>query len=486
MLRNFEKQSISYGSAEYLDASGETEAINLAPTVDFDPSETIVQKISPDDDVTVDNDGVIRVNGEEMSEITSEQMKQFKVAAEVDKLVLPEGSVSTTRPVAHDNTTLREFGGKGILEASRDEFGSDRVNDIMRFVVDSMFKARSIVIDAFNEEVDGPDYSRLDGLLDNVFGVSFDTQYMGVNTMVPMNAVFINPAVIDVLAVYDSDNNSKLLAHEIVGTMLHEFAHEQVRSHDAGFADFMGRVYNAFYRSDRGKPLVDEVEHYFAQNLDVLRWMREKSKNAEFIGSHPKDSGGEGQRSADGLSEEQPVRSGDAGGQGKVPRMVRQGDPEPEGQRNADGVLPEDDGFRASIAGDGSSSEDAPEDGDSGVTSHPDPDVELPIALAEFEMGLNGFFENAKEAGMTPKEYEAHLAKVASNAEATRKRREANILKQEKRESTKWWKTEWQLSTSQIPTPGKSMPMIMILRRAKHTIDACLSRCPVTTMCPMA
>ena len=479
MVRNFQKQSVSYGSAEYLDAYYETEAINLVPNVDFNPSETIVQKISSDDNVTVDDDGVIRVNGKEMPEITSEQIKAFRTAAEVDKLVLPKGSVSTTRPVAHDNTTLREFGGKGILEASRDEFGIDRVNDLMRFIVDSMFEARSIVIDAFNDEYGGPDYSKLDGLTDNVFGVSFDTKYMGVNTKVPMNAVFINPAVIAVsMTVYDSHNNSKRLAHAIVGTMLHEFAHEQVRSHDADFADFMGQVYDAFYRSEEGMSLVDEVERYFAQNLEILRWMRDKTRNAELIGSRLKDAGGDQQRSTDGLSGEQPERSGDAGGRDNVPRLVRQGDQDPEGQRDDDGVLPEDDGFRASIAGDESLPEDAPEDGDSssGVTSHPDPDVELPIALAEFEMGLNGFFENAKEAGMTPKEYEAHLAKVASNAEATRKRREANVLKQEKRESTKWWKTEWQRIANELESTYRQEHPVYATIHAIENGDARMDR----------
>lgn len=486
MVRNFQKQSVSYGSAEYLDAYDEegyeTEAINLVPNVDFNPSETIVQKISSDDNVTVDDDGVIKVNGKEMPEITSEQMKAFRTAAEVDKLVLPEGSVSTTRPVAHDNTTLREFGGKGILEASRDEFGIDRVNDLMRFIVDSMFEARSIVINAFNEEYAGPDYSKLDGLTDNVFGVSFDTKYMGVNTKVPMNAVFINPAVIAVsMTVYDSGNNSKRLAHAIVGTMLHEFAHEQVRSHDAEFADFMGQVYDAFYRSEEGMSLVDEVERYFAQNLEILRWMRDKTRNAELIGSRLKDAGGDQQRSTDGLSGEQPERSGDAGGRDNVPRLVRQGDQDPEGQRDDYGVLPEDDGFRASIAGDESLPEDAPEDGDSssGVTSHPDPDVELPIALAEFEMGLNGFFENAKEAGMTPKEYEAHLAKVASNAEATRKRREANVLKQEKRESTKWWKTEWQRIANELESTYRQEHPVYATIHAIENGDARMDRSKV-------
>tara|TARA_R100000781_G_scaffold87375_1_gene53760 strand:- start:853 stop:4614 length:3762 start_codon:yes stop_codon:yes gene_type:complete len=154
-----------------------------------------------------------------------------------------------------------------------------------------------------------------------------------------------------------------------------------------------------------------------------------------------------------------------------LPRMVRPSDPDTESV---------DESFRASIAEDASedASENAPEDENSSsrVTPHPDPDVELPIALAEFEMGLNGFFENAKEAGMTPKEYEAHLAKVASNAEATRKRREINVLKQEKRESTKWWKTELQRIISELENTYKQEHPVYATIHAIEGGDARMDR----------
>ena len=495
LLSEFRAQSFSYGTGAYINPDGTLEEVSITPDLGGQSPQDFVAvggQFKDGDKITVDEDGVIRVNDEAIPELNEETLKTFAVGNEITKLKLPDGSIDNRRVMLHNNWKLPNHADASMITVLHDEFGETRINTFLYDIGESFHTARELVIDEMDTNLPennsilaayvGDGIVGSYGLSSNALGISFDS-YRGVSTIVPFKAMLVNPSVI-FRGAAKSSNFTKLAAG-ILGTMYHELAHEWVRAHDADFASVMQEINAAIAYTEKGRLLHAKIEKLFEDNVDIIHWMHEEAQNAETMGESFRDSSYQRQQGQDeGLDRN---RDGDneprvgAAGDSSLPRNVAPREQNVEQERDDGGVRGQyDDGFRASIPDDPSTEDDEGgtdgRDSSSGVTSHPDPDVELPVALAEFEMGLNGFFENAKEAGMTPKEYEAHLAKVASNAEVTRKRREANVLKQEKRESTKWWKTERQRIAGELENTYRQEHPVYATIHAIENGDARMDR----------
>lgn len=74
--------------------------------------------------------------------------------------------------------------------------------------------------------------------------------------------------------------------------------------------------------------------------------------------------------------------------------------------------------------------------------------TDLPVALATTEMGLQGMFQDAKEAGMTEKQYSTYLEGVQSAKEEARARMQAKEIRASLRQQTTNWKQQLETETA--------------------------------------
>ena len=86
-----------------------------------------------------------------------------------------------------------------------------------------------------------------------------------------------------------------------------------------------------------------------------------------------------------------------------------------------------------------------------------------PVSLAEDQLGLQGIFRTAEEAGMTQKQYEGYLVAVESASQASRKRFEARLLKQQQRENSAEFKRELEQRTEQHRETVRQEPVYAAL-----------------------
>lgn len=85
------------------------------------------------------------------------------------------------------------------------------------------------------------------------------------------------------------------------------------------------------------------------------------------------------------------------------------------------------------------------------ITKKNDVEIEEVIALAEAELGLQGLFTSAAEAGFkTNKEFEAYLRKVEDARLESVKRQKDKVIKQQLREKDAEWKEEWAKVEAQV------------------------------------
>lgn len=148
-----------------------------------------------------------------------------------------------------------------IVEAARVEFGS-RFNEYVFGIGDTLRQLRDLVADVMNY----PD------LKNEGMGISFDKEYRGVSIRIPFAGMFINPAVPEFL-------DPARAAYGMFGTMVHEFAHHKVRSHNADFPAEMQRILIQLDSQDKvdiaklKRNLVEHVKKY----EDVLKWLNERN-----------------------------------------------------------------------------------------------------------------------------------------------------------------------------------------------------------------
>jgi len=200
---------------------------------------------------------------------------------------------------------------ESLIKLARDKFG-DRF-DKFNYDIGTVFKdLRALVVETM-----GPSY---DDLAKEGIGVSYDVEYRGVSIKIPFSGMFINPAVPEIAS------NPEEAAGGVLGTMIHEFAHFKVRSHDADFAAEMQRILiklNAldFKGDPRFKQLHNEIVKIYRQNQELFKYINgvNTNANAKPIGKRFKDAGSyettdvrrpEGVEGVGGAAEREPGVSG--------------------------------------------------------------------------------------------------------------------------------------------------------------------------------
>jgi hypothetical protein len=217
-------EATSFGSVQYFDANG-----ILGPVIDLTPSipvqDTSFTRVTVGDQITVDENGALLVNGQPMPELTPDELKAGIPSAS-DLKVDPD-LIDTNSVMVHDNAdvVINATGEKlSIPDYMRRQFG-ERFDDFMRFNGDTFLTLRNEVARVMGYK----------GLRDEAIGVSFDPEYRGVSIRLPFSGSFINPLV----PVYGDGLRA---GYGIFGTMIHELAHHKVRSHNANFPAEMQNI----------------------------------------------------------------------------------------------------------------------------------------------------------------------------------------------------------------------------------------------------
>jgi len=217
-------EATSFGVIQYFGENGQlTAPVDLTP--DIPVVDTAFTRIAEGDDITVDADGSLLVNGQRMPELTPDELKAGIPSA--DDLRINPDLIDTNAVMVHDNAdvVINSTGEKmPIPDFMRRQFG-ERFDAFMQFNGEAFLKLRDEVARVMG-------YS---GLRNEAIGVSFDPEYRGVSIRLPFSGSFINPLV-------PQYADGLRAGYGIFGTMIHELAHHKVRSHNASFPAEMQNI----------------------------------------------------------------------------------------------------------------------------------------------------------------------------------------------------------------------------------------------------
>ena len=242
-------EATSFGNIQYFDADGK-----LGPVIDLTPDipaqDTAFTRISEGDEITLNADGDLLVNGKLMPELTPDQLKSGIPSA--SELKVDPSMINFDAVMVHDNTSVVTVGGNNknppyISEFMRDKFG-ERFDEYMNYVGGTFMKLRQEVSRVMNY----PD------LLNEAVGISMDPEYRGVSITIPFGGSFVNPLVPEFDGPFEA-------GYGLFGTMIHELAHHKVRSHDYRFPAEMQRILLKM-KSDKVFPF-QQFEDNFADTI---------------------------------------------------------------------------------------------------------------------------------------------------------------------------------------------------------------------------
>jgi hypothetical protein len=242
-------EATSFGSIQYFGADGK-----LGPVIDLTPDipaqDTAFTRISEGDEITLNADGDLLVNGKLMPELTPDQLKSGIPSA--SELKVDPSMINFDAVMVHDNTSVVTVGGNNktppyISEFMRDKFG-ERFDEYMNYVGGTFMKLRQEVSRVMNY----PD------LLNEAVGISMDPEYRGVSITIPFGGSFVNPLVPEFDGPFEA-------GYGLFGTMIHELAHHKVRSHDHRFPAEMQRILLKM-KSDKVFPF-QQFEDNFADTI---------------------------------------------------------------------------------------------------------------------------------------------------------------------------------------------------------------------------
>jgi len=233
-----------FGTIEYLDRDlGGVTTISqfkLEPTVPR--RDSAISLIKEGEEVTV-KDGLLVINGRDVPAISRDELRNTDI--NVDELLADPSMVNSGDVALHDNTefTTDEFVadglplneetriGKSISEVGREKFGP-RFDNFVYEIGDVFHNLRQSVLNIMELDESVSSYN---DLAEEIVGISFDIQYRGVSTKVPVSGMFINPAGPEY-------NDAPRAAYGMAGTMIHELAHYKERNHSGSFSAEMQRL----------------------------------------------------------------------------------------------------------------------------------------------------------------------------------------------------------------------------------------------------
>jgi len=354
---DYSNEAKNFGSIQYIyEENGKiktTTPEEVAPKTD--PTITkVASEISEGDTIEV-KDGRLIVKGRVIPELTQDNLKETNI--NFDEFKISQDLINSNEIILHDNVGLADPKRRKQLEEQREELRNKWFKDEL---TDEEYNKQKDELDLkINKERDLPEVESLIKLARDKFGdrfdkfnydigtvfkdlralvidvmgfpyqdlakegigISYDVEYRGVSIKIPFSGMFINPAVPKVT------NDMAKAATGVLGTMLHEFAHLNIRGHDD---NFVAEVQNLFlnlqgleYNNDfRFRELSDRMVAIYRQNSGLFKFINEVNTNANAkpIGKRFKDSGsyettdGRTDRSIQGLGRTAEREPGVSGG----------------------------------------------------------------------------------------------------------------------------------------------------------------------------
>lgn len=196
-------------------------------------------------------DGTLVVDGFKVPELKPQDVAQYKI--NTDDLIIDQSEIDPDKVILHDNTVIHvsNVEERTVTEYGRERFGK-RFDEYVFGMGDLFRQLRDIVVKSMpgEEALAAQDGWGLEPSMANSMkqtnngyealakegvGISFDQEYRGVSIRVPFSASFINPFV---PVMTDTVRAAVLM----VGTMVHELAHHNVRNHNAEFPAEMQKI----------------------------------------------------------------------------------------------------------------------------------------------------------------------------------------------------------------------------------------------------
>lgn len=417
-------QAEEFHKVRYMNGDGTfSEPVELKP--ELPPGQTGFDKFNEGDKVEI-KDGILYVNGEEMPELNPEDLKA--AVPKSDELKVPQDLVDPNRVMFHDNAvlTLKDDAGLPFEVPLGDEmeirFG-ERWGQFVQFIGDSMIKLR-------NETARVMGY---DELAKEATGISLDKSYRGVSVKLPFSGMFLNPLAPEYADPFEA-------GYGLIGTMIHEFAHHQVRSHNAKFPAEMQRIMLKLEAETRkgGSFNFPGFKDAFVGTLakqysDIIAYGKEQfdAGRVENAGKSFEDAGFESNEGAEGDGE-------GLGGNARALQGMGQGDGE---GRGTGGSEPGPDG----VSGQGTADPHAGATRLSGLAqdiAEATATTRAALDEAERELGLKDLFYAPKDVGLNKRQFELYAAKLAEWRQGVENKVIGKLVKEFYKERTPEWKAE--------------------------------------------
>lgn len=220
------QDSINYGNIQYLsrDDKGVHASASLKISPKTPPKATAITLIKPGDSVSVEG-GKLVVNGRQVPELTTKDLEALK-DVDTESLIVDQSEIDPDTVILHDNVDVlvSDLERRSLIELARERYGED-FDNFVHDMGQAFIELRDVVAKALG-------YKELS---QEGVGISFDEEYRGVSIRVPFAASFLNIAVPEY-------TDPLRAAVGMVGTMVHELAHHNVRGHDASFPAEMQRI----------------------------------------------------------------------------------------------------------------------------------------------------------------------------------------------------------------------------------------------------
>jgi hypothetical protein len=325
--KTLESGASSFASVNYIEPGSGTIGSPVELRYKAMESRTdITGAISDGDEVSINEDGVMTVNGTVVPDLDVSDLAA--AVPSVDGLFVEDGLVSPNKIMVHENLMVEKRDDDGtfqpvpLIEFMRQKFGK-RVDEYLDYVGGTFLDLRNEVVSVL-----GPDYL---GMLNSAVGVSADW-YNGVSIKVPFDGMYINPFTAD------SDNIVEA-AYGMWGTMIHELAHYKIRNHYADFPKEMQKILyklraNSLQALDAEEDFVQKLQTDFADIYEFSNQLfREGEPNygsGEFRLRSVKEpfEGGQKEQLPDGIGEGQIDSDNEFGREGSARESVFSRNPE--------------------------------------------------------------------------------------------------------------------------------------------------------------
>lgn len=299
----------SFGNIQYV-SRGENGDIQVSAMMELKPDKPKrnlpTDSIRPGGKLEVKEDKLL-VDGKELPYLSMKDLEDFHI--DPSELRVPDSMLDFDQVMIHDGTDVlvSPLERRSIIEMGREKFGT-QFDEYMLDIGEKFIELRNVVAHLEDPSVPPevakpavvdltrvfePDFEQQPftpdmygvrrprkpylGLLKEIVGISFDPKYYGVSIRIPFSGSFLNIGTADLKTAVGA-------AVDMVQTMIHEFAHHRVRSHqhnqeinreDPDFPSEMQRitalltVHETFNLQQFRQEMIDIVNNHFS----IFQWL---------------------------------------------------------------------------------------------------------------------------------------------------------------------------------------------------------------------